>query len=181
MRCRIAFCLLGRGRFEEADEILFRIAADAQKGLLVRLIRGQIKLAQNRIDKALTLLEALEDESFPLSYLHTTLGQAYLRGRLNKNAEAAFRRAIERDDDNAEAHDRLGVALRRQGFHEDAVYEHTRAATLHHHRAQTHLNLGIALAMSQQFDWAIRAFLVAAELAPENRTPIGGSQRSIVV
>ena len=33
------------------------------------------------------------------------------------------------------------------------------------------MNLGIALAMSQQFDWAIRAFLVAAELAPENPLP----------
>ena len=94
-----------------------------------------------------------------------------MRARLYKNAETVFRRAIERDDDNAEAHDGLGVALRRQGFYEDAVYEHTRAATLHHHRMETHMNLGIALAMSQQFDWAIRAFLVAAEVAPEHPLP----------
>ena len=132
---------------------------------------GQIKLAQNQVDEALALLEPSQEESFPLSYLHTTLGQAYLRGRLYKNAEASFRRAIERDEDNAEAHDGLGVALRRQGLYEDAVYEHTRAATLQHHRPQTHLNLGIALAMSQQFDWAISAFSVAAELAPENPNP----------
>ena len=39
------------------------------------------------------------------------LGQAYLRARLFKNAEAAFRRAIERDDDNSEAHDGLAFAF----------------------------------------------------------------------
>jgi predicted AlkP superfamily phosphohydrolase/phosphomutase/Flp pilus assembly protein TadD len=171
LRCRIALCLLGLGRIDEADTIMAAISIDAQKNPLVRLILGQIRLAQNQIDEALLLLEPLQKEDFPLSYLHTILGQAYLRRGLFKNADAAFRRAIERDDDNAEAHDGLGVALRRQGLYEDAVYEHTRAATLHHHRAQSHLNLGIALAMSQQFDWAIRAFSVAAELAPENPLP----------
>ena len=171
LRCRIALCLLGLGKIDEADALMTGISDDARKGPLVRLILGQIKLAQNRIDEALAFLEPLQDESFPLSYLHTILGQAYLRGRLFKNAEAAFRRAIERDDDNSEAHDGLGIALRRQGFYEDAVYEHTRAATLYHDRAQTHMNLGIALAMSQQFDWAISAFSVAAELAPESPLP----------
>ena len=171
LRCRIALCLLGLGKFEEADKMMAELAEKAQKGPLVRLVYGQIKLAQNQVGEALALLEPLQEESFPLSYLHTTLGQAYLRGRLYKNAETSFRRAIERDEDNAEAHDGLGVALRRQGLYEDAVYEHTRAATLQHHRPQTHLNLGIALAMSQQFDWSIRAFLVAAELSPENPNP----------
>jgi predicted AlkP superfamily phosphohydrolase/phosphomutase/tetratricopeptide (TPR) repeat protein len=171
LRCRVALCLLGLGRLDEADTMMSGIGDEAPKSPLVRLILGQIKLAQNRIDEALALLEPLQDESFPLSYMHTILGQAYLRGRLFKNAEAAFRRALERDDDNADAHDGLGIALRRQGFHEDAVYEHTRAAALDHHRPQTHLNLGIALSMSQQFDWAIRAFSVAAELGPENPLP----------
>ncbi len=171
LRCRIALCLLGLGKVDEADALMANLPDEAQKLPLVRLILGQIKLAQDRIDEALTLLEPLQDETFPLSYMHTILGQAYLRRRLFKNAEAAFRRAIERDDDNSEAHDGLGITLRRQGFYEDAVYEHTRAATLFHDRAQTHINLGIALAMSQQFDWAIRAFSVAAELAPQNPLP----------
>ena len=70
------------------------ISDDARKAPLVRLIPGQVKLAQNRIDEALAFLEPLQDESFPLSHLHTILGQAYLRGRLFKNAEAAFRRAL---------------------------------------------------------------------------------------
>jgi Flp pilus assembly protein TadD len=171
LRCRISLCLVGLGKIVEADALISGISDDARKGPLARLILGEVRLAQNRIDEALAFLEPLQDESFPQSHMHTILGQAYMRARLFKNAEAAFRRAIERDDDNSEAHDGLGIALRRQGFYEDAVYEHTRAATLFHDRAQTHINLGIALAMSQQFDWAIRAFLVAAELAPENPLP----------
>jgi predicted AlkP superfamily phosphohydrolase/phosphomutase/tetratricopeptide (TPR) repeat protein len=171
LRCRIALCLLGLGRLDEADAIMTGTSDAAPQAPLVRLVWGQIRLAQNRIDEALSFLEPLQEETFPLSYLHTILGQAYLRGRLFRNADAAFRRAIERDEDNSEAHDGLGIALRRQGFYEDAVYEHTRAATLFHDRAQTHLNLGIALAMSQQFDWAIRAFSVAAGLAPESPLP----------
>ena len=171
LRCRISLCLIGLKKIDEAEALMSGISDDARKSPLVRLILGEIKLAQNRIDEALAFLEPLQDESFPLSHMHTILGQAYMRARLFKNAEAAFRRAIERDDDNAEAHDGLGIALRRRGLYEDAVYEHTRAATLFHDRPQTHMNLGIALAMSQQFDWAIRAFSVAAELAPENPLP----------
>ncbi len=171
LRCRIALCLLGLGKVEEAAGTMASIAPPWRANPLVRLILGQIALAQNRIDEALSWLEPLEKEDFPKSHLHTILGQAYLRRGLYKNADAAFRRAVERDDDNAEAHDGLGVALRRQGFYEDAVYEHTRAAALQHHRAQTHLNLGIALTMSQQFDWAIRAFTVVTELRPRDPLP----------
>ena len=83
----------------------------------------------------------------------------------------AFRRAIERDDDSVEAHDGLGIVLRRSGRNEDAVYEHMRAAALQHLRPQTHLNLGIALANSHQFDWAIRAFSLAAEMQPDLPLP----------
>ncbi|MFL6527482.1 MAG: alkaline phosphatase family protein [Chthoniobacterales bacterium] len=172
LRCRIALCLISLRRIEEAEATMNAIVApELQEKALVRLVQGQIKLAQNQLEEALALLEPLEEASFPGSYLHTVLGQAYLRRGLFKNAETVFRRAVERDDDNAEAHDGLGVALRRQGFYEDAVYEHTRSVTLQHHRAHSHLNLGIALSMSQQFDWAIRAFSVAAELSPKNPLP----------
>jgi predicted AlkP superfamily phosphohydrolase/phosphomutase/Flp pilus assembly protein TadD len=171
LRCRIALCLIALGRPLEAEEVVTSVALAADKTPLAALILGQAKLAQNQTEEALALLEPLQKEAFPLSHLHSVLGQAYLRRGLLAEAEAAFRHALERDDDNAEAHDGLGVVLRRLRRHEDAVYEHTRAASLQHHRPQTHLNLGIALAMSQQFDWAIRAFTIAAELAPNMPLP----------
>jgi tetratricopeptide (TPR) repeat protein len=82
-------------------------------------------------------------------------------------AEAAFRRALERDDDNAEAHDYLGTVLRRKGRFEEAVHEHMRSAALQHARPMTHVHLAMALARIGQFDWSIRAFEVALELAPK--------------
>ena len=106
-----------------------------------------------------------------MPYLSLALGQTYLRCGLLTEAEDAFRRALESDADNAEAHDGLGVALRRQGRYEDAIYEHMRAASLQHYRSQTHVHLGIALASHGQLDWAVRAFEVAAELAPGEPFP----------
>jgi tetratricopeptide (TPR) repeat protein len=131
-----------------------------------RLVLGQVRLAQGRLDEAQALLEPLSQKDYPFSYLHNALGQVYARrGRLAE-AEAAFRRALERDDDNAEAHDRLGTILRQTQRYEDAVYHHMRSAALIHARPSTHVHLGMALARTHQFDWAIRAFEVALELAP---------------
>jgi Flp pilus assembly protein TadD len=45
------------------------------------------------------------------------------------------------------------------------------SVSLQHDRPQTHINLGISLARTGQVDWAIRAFEVAAELAPEQPYP----------
>ena len=171
LRCRIALCLMALGRTAEAEETIESVRPDEAGSPLVRFIHGQIKLAQNRVEEGIALLEPLQNEQLPLSHLHTVLGQAYLQRSLITQAEASFRHALERDEENAEAHDGLGVVLRKQGLYEDSVYEHTRAATLLHHRAQTHLNLGLSLVMSKQVDWAIRAFSIASELAPKNPLP----------
>ncbi len=42
-----------------------------------------------------------------------------------------------------------------------------------HYRPQTHIHLGLALAETGQIDWAIRAFNVAIEQAPEAPFPHG--------
>jgi tetratricopeptide (TPR) repeat protein len=86
-------------------------------------------------------------------------------------AEQAFRKALELDEDHAAAHDGLGEALYYQKRFEDAAYEHMRSAALVHHRPMTHIHLGQALAQLEQIDWSIRAFEVAAELAPEMPYP----------
>ena len=171
VRCRMALCLIALGRIAEAEEAIDHVPPDEAGSPLPRFIRGQIRLAQDKIDEAIAMLEPLTTESLPFSHLHTVLGQAYLRRGLVTQAEATFRKALERDDENAEAHDGLGVALRRQGRFEDAVYEHTRSAALLHHRVQTHVNLGLSLLAVRQFDWAIRAFAVASEVAPKSPLP----------
>ena len=50
LRCRISLCLVGLKKIDEADALMSGISDDARKCPLVRLILGEIKLAQNRID-----------------------------------------------------------------------------------------------------------------------------------
>ncbi len=166
LRCRLALCLAGLGRLQEAEEIIRAVPPEKTASPLPQLILGQVRLAQGRLDEALALLEPLGRQEFPLSHLHGALGAVYARRGMLAEAEAAYRRALERDDENAEAHDRLGTILRRTGRYDDAVFHHMRSVALQHARPAAHANLGIALARTGQFDWAIRAFEVAVELAP---------------
>ena len=172
LRCHAALCYLGLGQPARAEaEVLPLVKNPAGEGLLSRLILGQAKLAQGRAEEAAAILEPLRQEEARLPYLMLALGRLALRRGDLAEAEGSFRRALARDELNAEAHDGLGVVLRRTGRLEEAVGEHMRAASLQHHRAQTHLNLGVALAQNGQTDWAIRAFEVAAELAPDEPFP----------
>ena len=171
LRCSLALCLLSLSRPAEALETVFPLLAADDFAHMARLIAGQAKLRLDDTAEALRLLEPLRGDELRLPRLSLALGQTYLRCGMLPEAEAAFRRALERDEDDAEAHDGLGVVLRRQRRYEDAIYEHMRAAALQHHRAQTHINLGIALAQGGQVDWAIRAFEQGAQLAPEQPFP----------
>ncbi len=171
LRIRVALCLLGLGRFAEAEPIVRKVIEEHPEQNPARLILGRSLMAQNRLDEAFAILEPLQNRPETMPIIQAALGLIYLRRNLLPEAEAAFRRAIERDDDSVEAHDGLGIVLRRQGRFEDAIFEHMRAASLQHLRPQTHLNLGIALANSQQFDWAIRAFSLTSEMAPNEPLP----------
>lgn len=172
LRCHAALCYLRMGQPERAEAEVTSLVDDPQnEGLLSRLILGQARLAQQKDEEARAILEPLRDQEARLPYLMLSLGQLALRRGDLAEAEEFFRRALARDEHNAEAHDALGVALRRAGRLEDAIYEHMRAASLQHHRAQTHLNLGVALTKAGRIDWAVKAFTVAAELAPDEPFP----------
>ena len=172
LHCHAALCYLALGEPAKAEGEVAPVLDDpSNEGSLARLVLGQAKLALGNDEEARALFEPLRHLEARLPYLMLAFGKLALRGGDLMEAEAAFRRALERDEFNAEAHDALGVVLRRTGRVEDAIYEHMRAASLQHHRAQTHLHLGIALAKNGQIDWAVHAFEVAAELAPLDPLP----------
>ena len=171
LRCHAGLCYLSMGQPAQAEAEVAALLNHPDAGLLPRLILGRAKLALKQTAEAQALLEPLRREEGRLPFLMLALGHLSLRNGDLADAEASFRRALERDEFNAEAHDGLGIALRRLGRYEDAVYEHMRAASLHHDRAQTHLHLGLALVKNGQPDWAARAFEVAAELAPADPLP----------
>jgi tetratricopeptide (TPR) repeat protein len=171
VRCRIALCLLALGRIENAEPMAQKVVAEFPAMPLAKFLVGQIKAARGDAMGALALFSEVQEHDSRLPFLHVQIGQIHLRQRRWPEAEAAFRKALEIDDDCAEAHDGLGVVMRERGQINDAIFEHMRAASLMHYRAQTHVNLGIALANAKQIDWAIRAFSVAVELAPEQPFP----------
>ena len=171
LRCHLALALLHSRRAAESEALVEPLLAVENPMALARLIAGRARLRQGDHGEALRWLEPLRGQEAHLPYLSLALAQTYLRCGMFVEAEAAYRHALERDEDNAEAHDGLGVALRRQGRYEDAIYEHMRAAALQHQRAQTHINLGIALARTGQVDWAITAFETSAQLAPDLSFP----------
>lgn len=171
LRCREAMCLLALGRLAGARESAAQAATAAPRLVLVRLLQARIALFEDRASDAEALLREVATWERDVPAVLVQLGTTLIRLERWPEAEDAFRRSLELDPDSAEAHDGLGVALRKRASLDDALFHHMRAASLLHVRAQTHSNLGITLAQRGEIDWAIRAFEVAAKLAPEEPFP----------
>ena len=170
-RCRQAMCLMAMYKVDEADAIVRDVLGSAPQYALGKMMAGQVALMKEDENEAERIFKQLKDSEAQMPMMHNQVAAIHLRHGNWKEAAELFRRVIEADPDLAEAHDGLGVALRHLGEIEDSIYEHMRAISLQHERAQTHINLGISLAKSRQINWAIRAFKVAAELAPAEPYP----------
>ncbi len=169
--CRKVMCYLAMGRPDEAEAILQDVVKVAPKYGLAKMLAGQLALVKGDIEKSEAIFKELKETETEMPSMHTMLGTIYLRRGKWEEAAALFRSALKADPDFVDAHDGLGVALRHLGQLEDSVYEHMRAVSLQHDRPQTHVNLGISLAKTRQIPWAIRAFNVAAEMAPAEPFP----------
>lgn len=170
-RCREAMCLLAMDRLDDAADILEHVQARAPHFVLGKLLTGQTALLRGEHERAEGLFRELQESESQMPVMHSMMATFYLRAERWREAAALFERALAADPDMVDAHDGLGVAWRHLGRLEDSVYEHMRAASLQHDRPQTHINLGISLVGTRQVDWAIRAFEVASELAPEEPYP----------
>ena len=81
-------------------------------------------------------------------------------------AAAAFQRALAAAPTNAEAHFRLGLALRDQQRLNDAAASYRRAIELQPAYVEAHNNLGSVLQMLEQRDAALAAYRRAVALGP---------------
>lgn len=171
LRCREIMCLLALKRRDEAEAIALATLKIAPDSALAHLLYGEVLALQGRLDEAHAILERVGRAEAEMPFVHLQLGMVYLRQRRWAEAEAIYRKWLAHEPDSAEAHDGLGVALRELGRTEEAIHEHMQSVSLRHDRAQTHVNLGISLGVHRQYDWAIRAFTVASELAPDEPFP----------
>jgi predicted AlkP superfamily phosphohydrolase/phosphomutase/Flp pilus assembly protein TadD len=169
--CRQVMCLLAINRVDEAAEIIAEVVKSAPHYALGQLLFAQVELMKGNVESANAILSRVKEAEAHMPLVHLEVAMTSIRQGQWEAAADTCRRILEIDPDSAGAHDSLGVALRHLGRYEDAVYEHMRAASLQHDRAQTHVNLGLSLIRTQQINWAIRAFGVAAELAPNEPYP----------
>ena len=171
LRCREVMCLLALRRHDEAETAVLTTLEMAPDSALAHLLLGEVRVLQGRLDEAHAILDRVGRAEAEMPLVHLQLGMVYLRQQRWTDAEAIYRKWLVHDPDSADAHDGLGVALRETGRTEEAIYEHMQSISLRHDRAQTHVNLGISLGIHRQYDWAIRAFTVATELAPDEPFP----------
>ncbi len=157
--------------YVRAEEILNEVFAKGQGGPQLNYQMGLLRYYQGRNEEALKYLykAAAFDRQNPHLYYQT--GQVYLAMAKWNDARKAFAKALSMDDENAPAHDGLGVVYLKLGDPEKAVEELMRSVALLHYQPMAHCHLGIALAECGQFDWAVSAFSIAIEQAPDNPMP----------
>ena len=163
--CELALAQLKLGLVEEARETMSGVVEN-RKSASAFLLRANLECKSKNFDAGLELLQQAEaiDSSSPT--LQNQLGLTRLRLRQPEIAEVAFRKAIDLDPDDAQAH--LGVALcrLRARQYEEAADSALRAIGLRFDLALAHYTLGVALARLGQDDRAIQAFETCLRYQP---------------
>ncbi len=130
---------------EEQHE-LRRLRSQARPGKFSKeFMLGSLLFAEGKLDDALEYLKRAEKAEPRLPNLHIQIGNIYNKMKKWTFAERSFRKALEIDPDNAQAH--LGYCLsllpRRRNM--EAGREALAAVGMLYHYPQAHLYLGVAL------------------------------------
>jgi serine/threonine protein kinase/Flp pilus assembly protein TadD len=164
----------GKGNFEKAIESFQgAIAKDpayaqAYAGLadsytIAPVLGGNSATVSKARDAALKAMQ-LDDM---LAEAHSALGYVKMDHEWDwSGAEREYKRAMELNPNDAEAHRRYGVALRKMGRTEEAIAENKRAVDLDPVSAFMHWSLAGTLREARQYDRAIEEARKALELDP---------------
>lgn len=134
---------------------------EARLGMaLVEQESGNAKAAIGAIQEVI----AHKESAIAYFYQGITL---YKQGNL-KDAQAAFRKAIELDPNYAEAHANLGLTLNQQGKLQEAIEQTRQALRIHPDLAEAQYNLGVALQAQGQLKQAIEAYKEAIRINPNH-------------
>jgi len=130
------------------------------------LFRGFQGWFGNDVNHALQNFELAAQQGHDNAWLQCRIGRAYLRLRLWRRAEDAFRRSLALDKHGAEAHYGLSVALPRQGKLEDGVRSGLQAIALAHDFPLAHFQLGAVLSRMGLFERSLQAFELCLAILP---------------
>jgi tetratricopeptide (TPR) repeat protein len=93
--------------------------------------------------------------------------EAFLAAGLEQAAEELFLQAIDASPQDAHLYNRLGVSLRRQQKHQQALESYQKALKLDPDNEKVHFNLGVLYFDLGEKDKALRAFRKAVSLRPD--------------
>ncbi|MGZ5023064.1 MAG: tetratricopeptide repeat protein, partial [Chthoniobacterales bacterium] len=151
----LAQAFLQSGRLSDARKCIEQAAPNETQASPQRdLLFGILLLAEGRTVEALVRLQRVEATEPRLPRLHNQLGAVYLRARRWEEAESAFRRALEIDNDSAAAWCGLATALLRRHQPVEAAESALHALGLQPFFPAAHFQLGVALA---RLGWPGRA------------------------
>lgn len=120
----------------------------------------------NDVPGALKHFERAAQQGQDNAWLQCRIGRAYLRLRLWRRAEDAFRKSLVLDKHNAEAHYGLSVALPRQGQLEEGVQSGLQAIALAHDYPLAHFQLGAVLSRMGWYERSLQAFDLCLAILP---------------
>ena len=100
-------------------------------------------LKNGQTENAIDLLVQVSSDAPDKPFVFTNLGLAYYRLQKLDLAEQAFQQALEQNDDDAVAHNHLGILQRHKGQFEQARTRYERAIDINGEYARAYLNLGI--------------------------------------
>jgi tetratricopeptide (TPR) repeat protein len=174
----LANCYLALGRLPDCRRIVEALAKDKDAGIAavgqqqarlipqIDLLMGMICFQEGKTEEALAHLKKVEALQQNMRHLHQELGRVYLKLRKWKEAENAFNRELEINDDNPASHHGLAVALLNQRRNEEAAEHCMRAIALAHHMPLAHYHLGLALTRLGQDERAILALETSLVIKP---------------
>ncbi len=152
---------------EKAKNIIENLRTIDNKALPnIDLLEGILLTHEKKHRKALHFLKKAEKSNPRLPGIHLELGKIYLRTTRYKDAESAFLKALEIDEDSAPAYHGLAISQLRSGKYEEAADNALNAIGLIYHFPLAHYHFGEALYMLGMFKEASEAFEVCLTMAP---------------
>jgi predicted O-linked N-acetylglucosamine transferase (SPINDLY family) len=155
------------GHLGQAESLYRQIlTADSNHADALHML-GVLALQTGRPPLAIETITLAIQHNGQMPAFHNNLGNAYAAVGQWQDAEASYRRALDRKRDYAEAHYNLGSALMEQGKLEEAASAYRQALTLRPNHAQTYLNLSNALQAQGKLEEAAEACQRALAAKPD--------------
>ncbi|MCC7168078.1 MAG: tetratricopeptide repeat protein [Rhodospirillales bacterium] len=163
-----AMALMGEERWGEAGRLLEDAGEEARAHPLGLFLLGACRCQLGDPDRGIALLEQAAGQEPDHPQIRFALAKAYLDGARYDLAEAGFRRCLDLDPGNADAHAHLGLALKELVRFEDAKAAIRQAIALDPANAKWHVNLGLILTEQDKMAEAEASFRHALALDPAN-------------